>query len=427
MKLTAKQQLIFDAIESSTDNFMILGKPGVGKSVLINALVDRGKKNYSIAAPTGLAAINIGGKTLHSLFKIPVFENGIIPLNVNLPEKRDLLGLHHVHHLIIDEVSMLRADLLDYIDRVMKHFRGNDSPFGGIQVIMVGDFCQLPPVCRAEDRKELVAAGYQSEFAFSAHSFELEMFKIFELTEVLRQKDDLYFMEILNAARFGTLTNSMIKDLNALVGSPKELTITLTATNKQADEINSNEMRRINQEEAFYAAEVSGEWPEALWPLPGSIRLKPTAQVMVRKNGADRDPARPEDKEYALVNGTLGVIEEIERDRLYIKTDHGTHPVYRQDFSRTRKEEQEDGTWKNKVYANFNQMPLLPAWAISMHKSQGQSFDRVNIDPSKVFAPGQLYVALSRARTMAGMTLLSSVDSRKFAINRIVKSFYEAL
>lgn len=422
--LTKKQQAIYDAIEGSEDNFLLLGKPGVGKSVLINTLLEKGKKNYAVAAPTGLAAINVNGKTLHSLFKIPVFENGIIPLNINLPSHRDLAGLYRVQHLIIDEISMVRADLLDYIDRVLKHFRNNDKPFGGIQLIMVGDFCQLPPVCRAEDKKELKAADYQSEFAFSAHSFQLEDFKIFELTEVLRQKGDLYFMEILNGARFGTLTRKMINDLNALVGVAKPLTITLAATNKQADEINSNELSRLPSPAVRYEYELSGEWPEQLWPLSGTIILKVGAQVLVRKNGADRPADHEGDFASKLVNGHLGVIKAIEKD--YILLEDG-NKVYKQTFQRTRKAEQPDGTWKNEVWASFTQMPLIPAWSISMHKSQGQSFERVNIDPSKVFAAGQLYVALSRARSMSGMTLLSPVELRKFTVNPMVKLFYESL
>lgn len=428
MKLTKKQQTVFKAIEGSNQNAVILGKPGVGKSVLINALVNEGAKNYTVAAPTGLAAININGKTLHSIFRIPIIENGIIPADLNLPDKRELGMLYNISTLIIDEVSMVRADTLDYIDRVLKYFRNNNQPFGGIQIILVGDFCQLAPVVNATARAELKAAGYQSEFAFSAHSFDLEVFKIYELTEVLRQKDDLYFMDILNAARFGDVTPKMMRDLNDLVGSPKPLAITLTATNKQADEINGNEMARLPGEYRTFYAESTGDWPETLWPLPGMIRLKEQAQVMVRKNGSDRDPDSEFDGDQVtkLVNGTLGLIKEFHHNKKVLTLDSSIN-VYRQDFLRSRKVQQEDGKWQMETYATFNQMPVTPAWAISMHKSQGQSFDKVNIDPSKVFMAGQLYVALSRARSMAGMTLLSPVSPSKFTVNKMVRSFYESI
>lgn len=424
MQLTTKQQQIFDEIESSSDNFLILGKPGVGKSVLINALVQDGIKNYTIAAPTGLAAINVGGKTLHSIFKIPIIENGTIPETMSFPDKRDLGQLYNISCLIIDEISMVRSDTLDYIDRLLKYFRNNSLPFGGIQIILVGDFCQLAPVVNSYARKELRDAGYQSEFAFSAHIFTPDLFTIHELTEVLRQKDDLYFMELLNAARFGNITQAQLRELNALVGVAKPLAITLTATNKQADEINSNEMARLPGIYKSYTAETYGDWPESLWPLPGLIRLKEGSQVMVRKNGADRNPDLQEESQTQLVNGTLGIIKSLDAQTLSLE---GLPKVYRQRFQRSRKIQDEEGKWKLEVYAQFDQMPVTPAWAISMHKSQGQSFDRVNIDPSKVFGAGQLYVALSRARSMAGLTLLSPVTQSQFMVNKMVKAFYESL
>lgn len=423
MELTVKQRQIFDEVESSSNNFLILGKPGVGKSVLINALVEQGQKTYTVSAPTGLAAINVGGKTLHSIFRLPIIENGIIPHNMPFPDKRELGQLYNVSALIIDEVSMVRADTLDYIDKLLRYFRNNELPFGGIQIILVGDFCQLAPVINAQSRKELKDDGYQSGFAFSAKAFTLDSFVVHELTEVLRQKDDLYFMDILNASRFGNITQKMLRDLNDLVGVPKPLAITLTATNKQADDINANEMARIQSPFVAYTSEITGEWPNALWPLPEIIRLKVGAQVMVRKNGADRDPDAEGEQVTTLVNGTLGVIESLDKTFLHL----GGRKVYRQTFARTRKVQDLDGKWKMQTYATFEQMPVTPAWAISMHKSQGQSFDKVNIDPAKVFGAGQLYVALSRARTMSGLTLLSPVNKNMFMVDKMVKMFYDAL
>jgi ATP-dependent DNA helicase PIF1 len=422
MELTVKQRQIFDEVESSSNNFLILGKPGVGKSVLINALVEQGQKNYTVAAPTGLAAINIGGRTLHSIFRLPIIENGIIPKDMSFPDKRDLGQLYNISSLIIDEVSMVRADTLDYIDRLLRNFRNNDLPFGGIQIILVGDFCQLAPVVNSYARKELKDESYQSGFAFSAKVFTLDLFVIHELTEVLRQKDDLYFMEILSASRFGNISQKMLRDLNDLVGAPKPLAITLTATNREADNINSNEMARLPGKAVGYQHEVSGDWPESLWPLPGLISLKPDAQVMVRKNGADRDPDAEGDQPTVLVNGSLGIIKTLSPSSLELNNSK----VFRQRFERKKKLQTDEG-WKLQPYATFYQMPVTPAWAISMHKSQGQSFDKVNIDPTKVFGAGQLYVALSRARSMAGLTLLSPVNKNMFMVDKMVKAFYDAL
>lgn len=428
MNLTKRQQFVADYIESHDDNVLLLGRPGVGKTVLTNYLLERDVKNFNTAAPTGLAAVNCGGKTLHALFKIPVFENGMIPVDMALPERKDLMHLSWVRHLIIDEISMCRADMLDHINRVLQMFHNNDKPFGGIQLVMVGDFCQLAPVADAQVRSEMIHAGYQSVFAFDAKCFTLEEWKVFELDEVLRQKDDHYFMEILSAARFGQVTKPMIRDLNELIGIPKEGSIMLTATNRQADDINANEMRKLPLPEALFTAEIQGDYPEKSWPLPQYIRLRVGAQVMVKKNYADRDPDEEVRGHAKLVNGSLGCVFELRSEQTVIQCEGEFITVYRQSFERTRKVWVEaEEKWKKQIIASYNQLPLVPAWAISMHKSQGQSFDSVNIDPSKTFAHGQLYVALSRARTMAGMVLVNPVDSRKFTVNRNVQAFYESL
>lgn len=427
--LTKQQQTIVNFVEAHSDNVLLMGDPGTGKSVLTRWLVEHGKKNYWPVAPTGLAAININGRTLHAMFKIPTFENGIIPIEFPIPDRRDIIHLSRVRYLIIDEISMVRADLLDYVNRVLQYFHNNDKPFGGIQVIMVGDFCQLAPVAQAQDKFELKQANYESEFAFDAQCFRIDELKVFVLTDVLRQADDLYFMEILKAARFGEITKAMIRDLNELVGVPRPGSITLAATNRQAEDINSNEMRRLPGPEMIFQSEVNGDYPEKQRPLPDIIRLKVGAQVMVRKNGADRDPDEDEHQETRLVNGTLSMVcdNNVRPNCVRVDTFDGQDAyVYRQSFDRTRKMEV-DGKWVQQVIASFNQLPLTPAWAISMHKSQGQSFDNVNIDPSKVFASGQLYVALSRARTMKGMVLVNPVDSRKFTVNKHVRAFYDNL
>lgn len=413
--LTRDQQIIFDIAEGTNDCILIHGKPGVGKSVLVRTLDELGKKPYTRGAPTGLAAVNILGKTLNSIFGIPISKGILAPDFNNFPSNPNVQRYitHGVKVLIIDEISMVRSDTLDWIDRCLKHFKGNDLPFGGIQVIAVGDFFQLPPIVNREDKEALKNAGWKSEFAFDAHCFS--SFRCVVLDEVLRQKDKK-FIDILHLARTGDIGPKEIALLNKRVEPCKDFRVRLTARNDQADQVNQSHLEDLPGEIVEYHATAIGNWKE--FPAPTILSLKVGAQVIVKKNGADRPPGTRGKGDSTVVNGDIGIVRELHKPtttredeeenppKVMVELKNGRIiPVYVGRWEEKIKERGVDGKWTERIVASFTQIPLQLAWAISMHKSQGQSFESVHINPRSVFAAGQLYVALSRARSLAGMSL----------------------
>ena len=427
--LTNNQQQIFEAIEASSENFLICGKPGVGKSVLINHLVEHGNKPYTLAAPTGLAALNIGGRTLHSIFGLPVSQ-GIFESTFNRFSEQDRVVNNikfNMRHLIIDEISMVRADVFDFIDRMMRKVKGIDKPFGGVQVIAVGDFFQLPPIVDTREMRQMKEEGYTSPFVFSSKVFKGN-FRKMELSEVLRQKGDPLFIDLLDGARTGQLRVKHLQALNEQVKAPDDLRIRLTSRNAEADDINSRFLATIPEKTFSFTADKFGEWPAL--PADPELKLKLGAQVMVKMNAADRPPGLRGEFQSKVVNGTLGkvhdfIVEDLEIKAVEIELETGeTATIYRKRWERKVKEKLEDGTWSEKIVASYEQIPLALAWAISMHKSQGQSFDKVHVDAGRVFAPGQLYVALSRCRSLAGLSLESEVKANKCWADKSVLNFF---
>lgn len=434
--LTKDQQRIFDLVEATTTNVFIGGKPGVGKTVLIRALQELGRKSYVTGAPTGLAALNGGGKTIHSLFGIPTSDGIIDPTYNRFSSSTNVWNnaRYNIKNLIIDEISMVRCDQLDFIDRFLRKVKERDLPFGGIQVIAVGDFFQLPPVTKGTDKKALVDVGYESPFAFSARVWS--SFENVELTEVLRQKGDPNFVKILHEARSGEPSGKTLVAINDRVETFDDVRIKLTGTNAQADAINQRELDRINEPEIEFHANSFGDWPK--FPCETILKLKIGAQVMVKLNAADRPPNHSGKWESTIVNGTLGIVKSIHKPDpndpnagkdafVVVATEkHGDVKIWRKRWE--RKEKVRVGNdWDERVIASFEQVPLSLAWAISMHKSQGQSFDKVHIDASKIFAEGQLYVALSRCRTLRGITLEDRINRTAFRTNPHVLRFMETI
>lgn len=423
LPLTPQQSRAFRLIEQTNSNVLLLGGPGVGKSVLNNALRELGKKPWVLSAPTGLAALNINGRTLHSIFGIPI--SGVIPPDYedykHDGKTHDFLRWH-IKCLIIDEISMVRVDVFDYLDRKLRYIKGVDKPFGGIQVVIVGDFFQLPPVVKDTEEDELFEY-WNSPFVFSSKVFKT--FSTVVLKQVLRQNDKK-FLDLLVGARFGKMKTEHMVMLNRRIGQCDHLVIQLVARNKAAELINDRALHKIRKKEYEFEADAVGDWPA--FPVDTVIILKVGAQVLVKKNGADVKPGgRLEGSK--VVNGTLGTVLKIEKDNIHIRTREGNeHTIYRQRWERKIKEpDLVTGRMEEKLKGTFTQLPVTLAWAISMHKSQGQTFDRVHIDPRDVFAPGQLYVAISRCRTLKGITFEHRVASKYFTVNEDVLKFFNKL
>lgn len=438
LPLTKTQQAIFDFVEDTDKNVFITGRPGTGKSVLTNALRQLGRKDYRVAAPTGLAALNVNGKTLHSMFGLPV-SDGIIAPDYNKFSQIDNVVKfvrYQLRWLIVDEISMVRVDQFEFIDRFCRLVRNDSRPFGGIQVIAVGDFYQLPPVAKPDDVKALKAAGWESPFVFSSRLFD--SFETRELTEVLRQKGDRKFVDILARMRVGDLAPKDLAAINAQV-EPNfdDVRIRLVSTNAEAFSTNSKELAKLPGNTVTFSATQTGVWPvKDNFPAETELTLKIGAQVMVKLNKADIPQGERGDSD--VVNGDLGVVEAIFEEMdgeefvkeayvaVRLRKNNNVVKIWRRRWEYKVKEKV-GSDWTERVVASFEQIPLSLAWAISMHKSQGQSFEAVHINCEKIFAPGQAYVAFSRCRTLEGITLESRVNASKFFANKEVVKFFKAL
>lgn len=393
-------------IEGGDQHVFITGRAGTGKTTLLQLLRDETPRNVAVVAPTGLAAINVGGQTIHSFFRLP-------PRFVDV---RELRAMRHtsvmkaLDLLIIDEVSMVRADLMDGIDTALRLNRRNDEPFGGVQLAMFGDLWQLPPVVREAELKEYFEEAYGGPWFFQAHVWRQCGGRSVDLTKIFRQKDDAGFRRILQDIRDGEPEAATLAALNARVMPKTSLPdpdsyIVLTATNAAAFRENSRRLAALPGKARHFAAEVIGKFDTAAFPTESGLSLKVGAKVMFLKNDPDR----------RWINGSWGIVTALGDDGPMVQLEDGTE----HEVGRT--------TWENLAYrydrvsrqitreqvGAFKQLPLRLGWAITIHKSQGQTFDRVYIDLGHgAFSHGQTYVALSRCRSLAGLALARPVRER---------------
>jgi len=416
------QQLINFVFETNK-NIFLTGKAGTGKTTALKYIRENTKKQLAVVAPTGVAAINAGGSTIHSFFQLPFGsfdpENPKKLLDSYKFNKKRLKIFRELELLIIDEVSMVRADLLDAIDFTLKRTRRNPSAFGGVQVLLIGDMFQLPPVVR-NDEWNILRQHYTSPFFFSSKIIEQETPVYLELDKIYRQKDQ-EFIDILNQVRDNKLDASAIASLNqhfkADLGLKElESSITLTTHNQKADTINQSAMKNLDSREFKYKAIVSGIFPEKTYPVDETLTLKKGAKVMFLRNNTEKN----------YFNGKIGVITEISSTSISVKCPD--------DYSSIEVEKE---IWENihynlnpktdqieeEVKGSFEQYPLRLAWAITVHKSQGLTFDQAIIDVNEAFSAGQVYVALSRCRSLEGLILKSKIDSSSLMNNQSVVNF----
>ena len=406
-------------------SLFITGKAGTGKTMLLRKIVSELEhdKKVAIAAPTGVAAKNAGGVTLHSLFRLPLSiylpGHSVPKLHNQSPQKKAFL--RQLDLLIIDEVSMVRCDVLDMVDKVLKKCRGNQEPFGGLQVVMFGDLRQLMPVAKDEEEKEL-RDYYESLYFFSSKVMESCNIPMLELTTVHRQNDSS-FIGMLNNIRDGILTRQDSIALNKRIKynfypSDSEHYIRLTTHKWKAKWYNNKRMLELPSEERIYDGSIEGFYSYLDLPADMHLTLKKGARVMFVAN--DNETGQ-------YVNGTLGVVESLGDNKITVFTDEGNliHVGCREWINydyRINKTTKEVEQYRVGAYVQF---PLKLAWAITIHKSQGLTFDRAVIDAGKSFAPGQVYVALSRCRTLDSIVLASRITQDVVSIDPIVEDYID--
>ncbi len=410
--LSPDQEKILGLLQTSKTPIFLTGKAGTGKSLLLQYYRQKSNKNIVVCAPTGVAALNIGGQTIHSLFKIPP---ELIRKDSLKVEKRAAKLLKHVDVLIIDEISMVRPDLMDAIDYVLRKARSSSIPFGGVQIIMFGDLFQLPPVIQKEV-SDYFEQNYGGNFFFNADVWKNIKFDIRELTTVFRQKDE-DFKSVLNAVREGTITDEQIMVLNKRAGAeiPSEGVITLTTTNVSAKKINETKLSLLKEKGYEYKAEISGNLEKSAYPTEEILQLKKGAQVMLLRN----------DKDKRWVNGTLGYIDSLKNDEIKVNIDGNIYSVPRETWKKIKYIFNETTkTLEEKVVSSFTQFPLRLAWAITIHKSQGQTYNSVAIDMGfGAFTYGQTYVGLSRCKSIDGLYLKRKISREDIIVEPKIINF----
>ncbi|MCG8225827.1 helix-turn-helix domain-containing protein [Tenacibaculum finnmarkense] len=413
-------------IEKTDRNLFITGKAGTGKTTFLHKIKNESLKRMVIVAPTGVAAINAKGATIHSFFQMPfgpILPNQIENTSTQQRKfnKTKIDIIRSLDLVIIDEISMVRADLLDGIDQVLRKYKNRHKVFGGAQVLMIGDLQQLSPVVRPNDWS-ILQEHYKSVYFFSSKAFQESNTIAIELKKIYRQKNDA-FIKILNEIRNDSLSYDSEKILNERYDpnfQPKKQDgyITLTTHNKRAEAINTLELEKIKKKSFFFKAEVSGKFNENSYPNSDDLELKVGAQVMFIKN--DSTP----EKRY--FNGKIGEIKSIDDDTIYVKCPNDDFEI------ETKKEIWENISYsiddqtkeiKEDVAGSFTQIPLRLAWAITIHKSQGLTFEKAIIDAEASFAHGQTYVALSRCTSLEGIVLKTRIGSSSIINDRTVDSF----
>lgn len=409
-------------VEKTDMSLFLTGKAGTGKTTFLREVVHYTKKKCIVLAPTGIAAVNAGAMTIHSFFQFGLgpFVQGVIePKSDFRINKSKLELIRHLQLLIIDEVSMVRADLMDHIDVELRRIRRNSKPFGGVQLLMIGDLQQLPPIAHGGE-DELLRQYYKTLYFFSSSALKSMKYSCIELKNVYRQTDG-HFIDILNHARNCTLTSLDITDLNAryipgFSPKPEDGYIRLMTHNRQVDYINAVEMEKLDSKPYTFVAAVTGTFPEESYPTADSLTLKKGAQVMFIKN----------DPERRFINGTLGEVKSIDKNSIAVRlAESGTiidvEPMEWQNIRYQFDEESKEIS--SKQIGRFKQYPLKAAWAITVHKSQGLTFDKAIIDVHAAFSPGQAYVALSRCRTLDGLVLSSPVSASVFMRDNAVDAY----
>jgi ATP-dependent DNA helicase PIF1 len=417
--VTPEHEQALSYIRAGRKVVFVTGQAGTGKSTFIRSLKNELGPSVPVLAPTGVAALNVEGQTIHSFFHLP-------PHIVNPDEIQPLRNrrlFEELKTIIIDEISMVRADLMHAVDISLRKNRGKNSPFGGVQLLVVGDLFQLPPVIASDLESRYIHERYKTPFFLSAPCMQTVKPAIVELTKVFRQQDT-HFLALLQNVREGNHLIETITELNrrCLVGQEEDRdSIILTPDNATAGRINHRRLARLPGPEVAYEGIVVGKFnieSERL-PAPKDLRLKVDTQVMFTKN----------DSSHRWVNGTIGRVTALSLTSATVSVGRASYTVPRDVWeSFAYRYDEERDRIVREVIGTYTQLPLMPAWAVTIHKSQGKTFDEVQIDiAGGAFAEGQLYVALSRCRTLAGIRLLRPLRLQDVRVNPLVKEFYRGI
>ncbi|MEO5776462.1 MAG: helix-turn-helix domain-containing protein [Flavobacterium sp.] len=438
--LSAEAKYVLQFINQTNRSIFLTGKAGTGKTTLLKEIIKSTHKNCVVVAPTGIAALNAGGVTIHSMFQLPFggfipdnsiprfLENSKFETKATLRRHFKMSGLkksviQNMELLIIDEVSMLRSDLMDAIDFMLQSVRRKNLPFGGVQVLFIGDLLQLPPIIREEEWQTL-RSYYKGKFFFHSHVIQQNPPLYIELSKIFRQTDE-QFISVLNNLRNNQISHSDIQILNQFVQPNFDLKanrgyITLTTHNVKADSINSQSLLDLKGRSNVYKALVVDDFPEKIYPLEELLELKIGAQVMFIKNDLSFD------KNY--FNGKMGIIKSLSEEEIMVHfpEENKTIEVERYEWQNIRYFVDENTKEINEeVLGTFTHYPIKLAWAITVHKSQGLTFDKAALDVSQVFLPGQAYVALSRLRSLKGLVLLSPLQMNGISSDQDVMGYAE--
>ena len=425
LQTNQRLELADQYVRFTNKNVFLTGKAGTGKTTFLKNIKAHSPKRLVIVAPTGVAAINAGGVTIHSFFQLSFGPN--IP-NQDFDGKplvrkfsgEKIKAIKAIDILVIDEISMVRADILDAIDDVLRRYRNRSLPFGGVQLLMIGDLHQLAPVVK-DDEWNILRPYYASPFFFESKALALSQFITIELTHIFRQADE-DFINLLNKVRDKKLDAESTKLLNSRYDPnftyPKdEKYITLTSHNKAAMTINTAKLKELAGKSYKFTAEITDDFPESMYPNEFDLELKVGAQIMFVKNDLNTE------KRY--FNGKLGEIISVDDELISVKCPHETEEitVSRAVWGNIKYVLDDSKTLQENVIGTFTQFPIKTAWAITIHKSQGLTFDRAIIDAASSFAHGQVYVALSRCKTFEGLVLSTPITSESVKSDNIIKTF----
>lgn len=414
-----QQVLAYELIANTNSSFFLTGRAGTGKTTFLRNVQKMVNKQFITLAPTGVAAILAGGDTIHSFFGLPM--EVCTPGTCGKLNEARILTLLHADTIIIDEVSMVRCDIVDAIDYTLRKVLRTTLPFGGKQIIFVGDMFQLPPVVRQGAERELLHDIYQTNdfFFYKADAIKRMRLVKIEFQKVYRQDDDQKFLHILENVRMNKVTPENIMHLNQRVTQPQAedgMVITLASLNKTADNTNQQRLAEIDAEEFTYEGTIAGKFDDKKLPVEYNLRLKVGAQVMFTRN----------DQQKRWANGTLAKVVKLTKDEIHVQLDNGdTHVVPCASWDSVSYEyDRESRKLKKEVTGTFTQYPLKLAWAITVHKSQGMTFNKMSLDLSRgLFAAGQLYVALSRVRSLEGLYLSKGIIPQYAHTNREIMAY----